>query len=137
MFLTKACPSCGTGLRFPIDKGKIRVRCACGHDFIADPDNPGLYTDARFDVRHEKTGKRTTSRRFRDFFGRVDIGKTRGAIITGLLAVKYKLQNFRLLPAAEQRRITAIVAIILLALVLLGYLLFGRSAVPEGEGIFL
>ncbi len=137
MFLIKACPSCGPGLRFPIDKGKIRVRCACGHDFIADPDNPALYTNARFDVRHGKREKGTACGRFRDFFGQVDIGETREAIIIGLLSIKYKLQNFRLLPAAEQRRITAIVVIILLAIVLIGYMLCGRNTVPAVEGMVL
>jgi hypothetical protein len=37
LFLVKECPSCGRGLRFPIDRGRIRVRCVCGHQFIADP----------------------------------------------------------------------------------------------------
>lgn len=137
MFLIKSCPSCGKGLRFPIDKGKIRVRCACGHDFIADPDNPALYTDARFDVRHD-TGKRGgTFRRFRKLFERLDIGTTRTEIITGLFSIKYKLQNFRLLPGAEQRRIAFIVVIIILALALIGHLVCGRSVTPQDEGIFL
>ncbi|HSV96000.1 MAG TPA: hypothetical protein VLM75_03590 [Spirochaetota bacterium] len=137
MFLIKTCPSCGKRLRFPIDKGTIRVRCACGHGFIADPDNPALYTNARFDVKHGKRGKGAASSRFRDFFGRMYIGKIREAIIIGLLSIKYKLQNFRLLPVVEQRRITAIVVIILLAIVLLGYLLCGRGAVPKGSDIFI
>ena len=137
MFLIKACPSCGTGLRFPIDKGKIRVRCACGHDFIADPDNPGLYTDARFDVRHDTRKRGSTFRRFGKLLERLDIGKTRTEIITGLLSIKYRLQNFRLLPGAEQRRIAFVVVIILLALALIGHLVCGRSVTPEDEGIFL
>ncbi len=137
MFLIKECPSCSRRVRFPIDKGKIRVRCTCGYDFIADPDEPALYKNARFDLRHDEKNKPGLYQHLRKRLERVDIGKTPETLITGLLSIKYKLQNFRLLPAAEQRRITVIAVIIILALVLLGYLLFGGSAVPEDGSIFL
>ncbi len=137
MFLVKECPSCGRGLRFPIDRGKIRVRCVCGHQFIADPDDTALYTNARFDLNHKARAK---SRRRFTFPGRIrsiDLAGLWGTAIRGLLSAKYTLQNFRLLPAARQRRIVLIVLIIVLAAILLGRLLCSPGTSTDGGPVYI
>ena len=53
MYLIKTCPTCKTRLRFPIDKGTIKVTCNCGYSFIANPDNTDIYKDASFDLSHD------------------------------------------------------------------------------------
>ena len=58
MYFIKNCPYCTKALRFPIDRGKILVRCGCGHSFVADPDDPLLYRDGRFDLGAERAEKR-------------------------------------------------------------------------------
>ncbi|MCU0846336.1 MAG: hypothetical protein MUD12_00430 [Spirochaetes bacterium] len=45
-------------LRFPIDKGKLRIKCRCGASFTADPDDPSLYRDSEFDIKPEKKKER-------------------------------------------------------------------------------
>ncbi len=130
MFLIRECPSCGRRVRFPIDRGKLRVRCTCGHHFIADPDDPGLYKNARFDLQHDDKKKTAVFGRLLGHLGTANLKRIRVAIITRLLSLKYKLQNFKLLPAAEQRRIAVTIIIILLALAILGRLLCGGSAIP-------
>ena len=57
MYLIKSCPSCGKRIRFPIDRGRIRVTCECGSTFLADPDDPSLYNDAAFDLQGAAAGK--------------------------------------------------------------------------------
>ena len=54
MHIIKPCPVCGKKLRFPIEKGKIQVKCLCGYQFIADPDNPELYQHSTFDLSPKK-----------------------------------------------------------------------------------
>lgn len=54
MYLIKQCPECGKPLRFPIDKGVIKVKCICGNSFFADPDKPDLYKNAQFDLSSKR-----------------------------------------------------------------------------------
>jgi hypothetical protein len=130
MFLIKNCSACGRRLRFPIDKGVIRVKCLCGAGFIADPDSPGLYRGATFDLSHGTPSRSAFAQRTREIFQKANPGWLVPALINAFLAFKYDLQNFRLLPASRQRRIViiglAIIAVFLLAV----YLLF-RSAPAE------
>ncbi len=137
MFLVKECPSCGRGLRFPIDRGKIRVRCVCEHQFIADPDDTALYENARFDLNHKTEAKRRRRFTLPERVRSIDIARLWGAAIRGLLSVKYTLQNFRLLPAARQRRIVLIVLIIILAAILLGRLLCSPGHSTDGGPIYI
>ena len=48
----RSCSNCLSELKFPIDRGVIRVRCPeCDTSFIVDPDDPVLYTSGRFVVK--------------------------------------------------------------------------------------
>lgn len=104
MYLIKICPNCKTKLRFPIDKGKIKVKCACGYSFIADPDNTGIYQDASFDLSHSTCGLKKLSP-FRTALAGIKFDHFIPAVITKTLEIKYKIQNFRLLPDSDKKRI--------------------------------
>jgi hypothetical protein len=113
-------------LRFPIDRGKIRVRCACGNNFIADPDDPALYRGAQFDLSTSRK-KRKSEPLYRRIENLVD------AVIRYIFDFLYHVQNFRLLPTRQQVRIALIVGGILAALFVAGYLFCGgNSKPPEG-----
>ncbi len=127
MHLIKRCPSCNKKLRFPIDKGKLQVRCSCGYKFIVDPDNPDLYRDAKFDLASEKKTHPQIKKSLQNFRQRILPG-----FIKRLIDYKYKLQNFRLLPVTEQRKIIAVLIIILLLIMLLLYFIFKEPAISVG-----
>ncbi len=120
MYLVKGCHVCGRKLRFPIDRGKIRVSCPCGYSFAADPDDPALYEGARFDIHPDKGAR---PRKF-DSIGRSVsrfIGEFPATAIRFMLRIKYKVQNFRILPSSEQRKMIILAAILVL---LVGVLVF-------------
>jgi hypothetical protein len=104
MYLIKICPECKNKIRFPIDKGTIRVKCSCGHSFIANPDDTGMYRDASFDLSHTAPGLKKMSPLGR-WIGDIRIKGIFPFIITAALDLKYKLQNFRLLPRAEKKKL--------------------------------
>ncbi|TAL33916.1 MAG: hypothetical protein EPN93_12845 [Spirochaetes bacterium] len=135
MNLIKSCPACGRNLRFPIDKGTIRVRCVCGESFVANPDDPALYKNATFDIAHVKEARpglfdnlsfaelRTRARDLKD------------AVMQRTYRLKYTIQNFPLLPATSQRRIVLIgvaAGIALAAILYFIYILHARRIPPEG-----
>lgn len=93
MLYIKTCPECNRNIRFPLDKGKIKVKCACGYSFIADPDDKSLYRTGKFDLNKNNKRNHINLKQFPD------------SIIKKLFNAKYTLQNFRLLPSSEQRRI--------------------------------
>lgn len=138
MHLIKNCAACGSRLRFPIDKGKIRVRCRCGESFIADPDDPLLYRNASFDLSQKnQAGSSFMTRAFQRLRS-IRPGKIIPAFIKGILYVKYTLQNFSVLPGATQKRIVVILILILLLIVLGVYLLVALTpkSIPS-EGIII
>jgi LSD1 subclass zinc finger protein len=104
MYLIKACPSCKTKLRFPIDKGTIRIKCSCGNSFIVNPDDTAVYDDAAFDLRSSKCVLKKMTPLTRALAG-IKFNQLIPKTITAALEFKYKLQNFRLLPDDEKRKI--------------------------------
>ena len=114
-FIT-TCPSCSHKLRFPLDKGKIKVNCPCGYSFIADPDDTALYKKGKFDIK-EKSKKK------REF----NFDKLINRTIENIYNLKYKFQNFKLLPTSEQKKIILYFLIFLIAILLLVFLI--RSSV--------
>lgn len=128
MYLIKKCPSCNKKIRFPIDKGKIQVKCSCGYSFTADPDNPELYNNASFDIYH-KSEK-----------GRIFKPGIISRSVNRIINLRYKLQNFKLLPSAEQNRIITIIGIIviILSIVIIIYFFFpSKQKLPDEEGIVM
>lgn len=104
MYLIKTCPTCKTKIRFPLDKGIIRVTCACGYSFIANPDNTDIYRDASFDLRNAKYGSDMMDSLKKAFTG-ITVVSMKAAIINSFLNAKYKIQNFRLLPDSERKKV--------------------------------
>jgi hypothetical protein len=111
MYLIKACPLCKTKLRFPIDKGTIRIKCSCGYDFIANPDNTAIYDNAVFDLSYSRCALKKMSRFTRAMEG-IRLNQIVPALITTAFELKYKLQNFRLLPDVEKKKIILVFAIV-------------------------
>ena len=111
MYLIKACPSCRTKLRFPIDKGTIRIRCSCGNIFIVNPDDTAIYNNAVFDLSSSKCVLKKMAPLTRALAG-IKFNQIIPAIIRGILKWKYRLQNFRLLPDDEKRKIILIITVI-------------------------
>jgi LSD1 subclass zinc finger protein len=125
MYLIKNCPSCQRPLRFPIDRGTIKVRCKCGYDFTADPDDSRLYDNARFDVAYRKNTKKNAKRE-KDFS--TIYTDTKRKVITSILNAKYTIQNFKLLPAKQQQRVVLAGLIILAIIILAGFFICSYPA---------
>jgi len=122
MFLIKPCPSCGRRIRFPIDKGTLRVKCRCGNVFLADPDDPRLYQGATFDLSAGKRYLNILQRSLIKIAGKLNFNRLYPDIINFFLGIKYDMQNFRLLPSSRQRKIVVILIILLVFLLVLFYL---------------
>ena len=140
MFLIKLCPGCGQKVRFPLDKGVIRVSCSCGHTFKVDPDDRALYIDATIDLTDEEKNPGINFRsailsienhihsflkRIKSF--RININGFKNKAIVGFYNTKYWIQNYRLHPDSENRRIIVPILILLLAVAgIVFYLLLKR-----------
>ena len=100
----KACPACGKMLRFPIDRGIIRISCQCGHSLLINPDDTELYKEGKFDLKKDgvdKNNRGLFSSLKADFKKKVNYS----SIINSLLELKYKLQNISLIPDAERNKL--------------------------------
>jgi len=135
MHLIKKCPACARQLRFPIDRGTIRVRCRCGHEFTADPDEPSLYNDARFDLSRPSSGDKFYRQGiFRRLSG-IKPGELKNDFINSLLKCKYDIQNFRLLPSGEKKKLLLRICVAAALLLTAWFLLASvcGSPVPENN----
>lgn len=135
MYLIKKCPACGKKLRFPIDRGKIRVACSCGESFIADPDDTSLYAGAAFDLdpgirRDRAWGIEAAGARLKQ-----QVKKFLDAAIRAAYETRYRLQNFSLLPSADQRKIVIALVLLVAVLFLLGYFICSTAAGPVDDGV--
>ncbi|MCX8123937.1 MAG: hypothetical protein N3F66_07200 [Spirochaetes bacterium] len=126
MHIIKPCPSCGIKLRFPIDSGIVKVRCRCGYSFLANPDDPGLYSDAVFDLSLRKKQKKK--------FLSESIIKH---IIEKLYSYWYAVGNFKLLPTKDKIKIIAIFIIVLLIVCLIVYSILLSHSQPPENGIII
>ncbi len=108
MYLIKACPSCNTKLRFPIDKGTIKIKCSCGNSFIVNPDDTTIYDDAAFDLSRSRCMLKKMAPLTRALAG-IKFNQIMPKTITAAFELKYKLQNFRLLPDDEKRKIILVI----------------------------
>ncbi len=104
MYFIKNCPYCTKALRFPIDRGKILVRCGCGHSFVADPDDPLLYRDGRFDLGAGKCRKKK-ARGVQSRSERMKLSSIRRWFISFLYELRYSVQNYRLLTKSDRLRL--------------------------------
>lgn len=111
------CPQCGKSLRFPIDRGKIKIRCGCGYETVIDPDDTSLYKTGRFDLRPEDAAKYKRKKPAKKAGSSISKDK----IIRKLYDIKYSLQNIRYMPDREKYRL---LLLILLPLLLLAFILY-------------
>jgi hypothetical protein len=123
MFLVKPCRSCGTQLRFPIDRGKIKVTCQCGKTFIADPDDPELFKNSTFDIPGKKKKQSISlAKQYREL---------KKKVITSIYNFKYDIQNFPLLPTRNKLRVAGIMAALAAVLLLLAAMLIPAQYLPD------
>ncbi len=111
----RECPECGRKIRFPLDKGKIRVFCTCGYNTVIDPDDTSLYKTGNFDLKPENKETKPAFGAITALISSVIKNLSRDRFINSLLEIKYKLQNIRYLPDRERNR----TALFIIALVLL------------------
>lgn len=105
-------------LRFPIDRGVIKVTCQCGSEMIIDPDNTELYKEGKFDLAGDKKAKGTKN--FKKSLSRkISLEK----IINSLLEFKYKIQNISLMPDRERNRLLISLFTLILLIFFLLYLI--------------
>jgi len=125
MKFIKACPACGKMLRFPIDRGVIKVSCQCGHTLIINPDDRELYKDGKFDLRNNGTDSRNKGLVyfFKSLSSRIRKKISYRNFINSLLELKYKLQNLSLMPDAERNRLILTFVSIIALLIFLLYLI--------------
>lgn len=123
MHLIKNCPSCGKKLRFPLEKGKIRVSCTCGFSFIADPDDPALFKNSSFDLSDGKAkpGGQGFIDRVLGALESIEPRKIKANVIRALYDFKYRIQNFRLLPTREKLKVLAVIAAVIAAALLIAF----------------
>lgn len=118
MYLVKVCRVCGKKIRFPLDRGTIRVSCDCGYSFLADPDDRALYIDATIDLTPGPTEPRPSLREItgiliqriksvKEKFSspRIDLGHTKQIFIRRIYDAKYWIQNYHLHPDSEKKKI--------------------------------
>ncbi len=109
-------------LRFPIDRGIIKISCRCGHSLLVNPDDTELYKEGKFDLKKDGAdkNKRGLFSSFKaDFKKKVNYS----SIINSILELKYKLQNISLMPDAERNKLIFAFASITAVLVFLLYLI--------------
>lgn len=111
------CPSCGKSLRFPLDRGKIKIRCGCGYEAVINPDDTSLYKKGRFDLKPEDISKDKNKKPVNKTGSLFD----KDTVIRKLYDIKYSLQNFKHLPDREKYRI---LLLILLPMLLLAFILY-------------
>lgn len=114
-FITQ-CPRCGSGLRFPLDRGKIRIKCRCGYEDIIDPDDTSLYGKGRFDLKPEESGDKAHSQIKENPF-------SRETIIRKLYDLSYAVQNFRYMPDREKYRLLATILLPVALIIIILYFL--------------
>ncbi len=137
MNLIKTCPSCKKKIRFPIDKGKIKVKCGCGYSFVADPDDTSIYKNGEFDLKGKKRKHSGFFSRLGKAYGSALKGKSPGdIIINSFLNAKYKLQNFRLLPGSEKKKIILIFIAFMIIVLAIIVILASMGRKP-GENVVL
>jgi len=94
------------------------VKCPCGGSFTVNPDDPSTYREGSFDLRGRSRKKNGFPDRLDGFRVKHGLHEMKAALIKKALQFLYTAQNFRLLPARQQRRIIA-GAVLFLAVVLL------------------
>jgi len=119
----KACPACGKMLRFPIDRGIIKISCQCGHSLLVNPDDTELYKEGKFDLKKDG-GDKNNRGLFSSFKSlKADFKKkvNYSSIINSLLELKYKLQNISLMPDAERNKLIMWFILITMVIIFLLY----------------
>ncbi len=127
MYLIKSCPSCNRNLRFPIDRGKITVKCTCSYNFIADPDNPELFNNAKFDLS-EKKSENDILKKLQDYKDKFNFHELHRQGIKQIYDFRYKIQNFKLLPDSEKIKLVLIFILITIVIIVLLILLNHSSS---------
>lgn len=118
----KDCPSCGRKIRFPLDKGRIKIFCTCGYNTVIDPDDTKLYETGSFDIKPESVRPGLTEN-FSASISSLLNNFTWNNFVNRLLEVKYKLQNLRHLPDRERNRVLLFALALILLIALVFYLL--------------
>ena len=132
MHLIKECPSCKKKLRFPIDKGTIRVVCKCGYEFIADPDDPCLFQEGVFDIGKTLKKKKNGINSVIDIIEYCNIQTIKKGIVSFVLDKKYHIQNFKILPAREQiKLIFSLILLVLIIVFIIVLVLFFRNSLMD------
>lgn len=109
------CPSCGRKIRFPLDKGRIKIFCSCGYNTVIDPDDTALYKSGKFDLKPGEEHSEKADGFFHSLSSLLDSFKW-NSFVNSLLEVKYKLQNFRYLPDMERNIILTVIVISVLGI---------------------
>ena len=130
MFFIKPCPACGRKLRFPLDRGTIKVKCPCGESFTVNPDDPSTYREGSFDLRGRSRKKNSFLDRLDSFREIHGLHELKAVLIKKALHFVYTAQNFRLLPAKQQRRIIAVAVLLLAAVLLIAWWAAGAGQRP-------
>jgi hypothetical protein len=116
-----SCPECGRSLRFPLDKGRIKIRCQCCYGMVIDPDDTSLYKKGRFDLKPEDpiiNKKRKPVKQTGSLFDK-------DKIIRKILEYGYTLQNLRYMPDREKYRLLLLILLPALLLIIILYTFFG------------
>lgn len=115
------CPECGKSLRFPLDKGKIKIRCGCGYEAVIDPDDTTLYKKGRFDLKTENQSKERNKKPVKN----TGFTLSRDNIIRKLYDFRYTMQNLKHMPDREKYRVLLMILLPLILLIFILFVFFG------------
>ncbi|HQO38951.1 MAG TPA: hypothetical protein PK986_00635 [Spirochaetota bacterium] len=116
------CPSCGRKIRFPLDRGRIKVSCRCGYTTLIDPDDTALYKSGEFDLKTQNQDPGRSSGFFDSLNSLLD-KFTWHSFINELLEIKYKLQNIKHLPDRERNKIVVFMLALIIIIAAVIYIL--------------
>lgn len=108
-------------LRFPIDRGVIKISCQCGSSMIINPDDTELYKEGKFDLTGDK--KENKNKRFTaSLKSAINKKFSYSRMINSLLELKYKLQNLSVMPDKERNKILLSILFIIVILIFFLYI---------------
>lgn len=112
-------------LRFPIDRGVIKISCKCGSSIIIDPDDTELYKEGKFDLTKEKKENKNKKSTPSSKSAKSAMNKkfSYSRLINSLFELKYKLQNLPVMPDKERNKILLYLLTIIVILILILFII--------------
>ena len=106
---------------------------------MANPDDPLLYRDSKFDLSPERAGREKikAAKTIKNKFENISAKGLYVKAIDIFFGFKYKLQNFRLLPTSEQKKIIIRIVMVTSILAIIIYILINNYNNSQEEALII